>query len=206
MTDAWRSMNQGVSTKTGYGINWVAMRYSDILLMYAEVVNELYGPQGAGTCGKTAQEALAEVRERAFPASVHADKVTSYVASLISKEAFFEAIVDERAWELAGEAVRKYDLIRWGLLIDKTVEMLDTYRNAVVNDEYVSKLYYKENAAAENWYRIDYSSICWYEEPETKDDAAAGWKNVNFWGNVKRMELLMIQTPLMMQSTISAMV
>ena len=49
MTDAWRSMNQGVSTKTGYGINWVAMRYSDILLMYAEVVNELYGPQGAGT-------------------------------------------------------------------------------------------------------------------------------------------------------------
>ena len=186
MTDAWRSMNQGVSTKTGYGINWVAMRYSDILLMYAEVVNELYGPQGAGTCGKTAQEALAEVRERAFPASVHADKVTSYVASLISKEAFFEAIVDERAWELAGEAVRKYDLIRWGLLIDKTVEMLDTYRNAVVNDEYVSKLYYKENAAAENWYRIDYSSICWYEEPETKDDAAAGWKNVNFWGNVKK--------------------
>lgn len=42
------------------------------------------------------------------------------------------------------EAVRKYDLIRWGLLIDKTVEMLDTYRNAVVNDEYVSKLYYRK--------------------------------------------------------------
>lgn len=48
MTEEWRAQNAAVSTKTGYGINWVVMRYSDVLLMYAEVVNELYGPNGSG--------------------------------------------------------------------------------------------------------------------------------------------------------------
>lgn len=75
-------------------------------------------------------EALAEVRSRAF--NGNAEKVSQYVAQAAgSKESFFDAIVDERAWELAGEAVRKYDLIRWGLLIDKTVEMLDSYKHAI---------------------------------------------------------------------------
>ena len=35
------------------------------------------------------------------------------------KEAFFNAIVDENAWELAGEGVRKYELERWNLLNTK---------------------------------------------------------------------------------------
>lgn len=181
MTEGWRSMNLGVSAKTGYGINWVAMRYSDILLMYAEVVNELYGPSGTGSCGKTAAAALQEVRERAIPTVSQA----SYIASLGSKEAFFKAVVNERAWELAGEAVRKYDLIRWGLLIDKTVEMLDSYRLAIENDEYVEKLYYKEDATASEWYKIDYSTVQWYAEPDTKDSDTS-WKSVSFWGNVKK--------------------
>lgn len=184
MPEAWRSMNQGVSTKTGYGINWIAMRYSDVLLMYAEVVNELYGPNGAGTCGKTATEALQEVRERAIPGSDQ----SAYVAALGSKEAFFDAIVDERAWEFAGEAIRKYDLIRWGLLIDKTVEMLDSYRTAIQNDAYVKNLYYKEDATANAWNKIDYSTLCWYAEPDTKDVAAENWKSVSFWGNLKKTD------------------
>ncbi len=181
MTEAWRAQNASVSAKTGYGINWVVMRYSDVLLMYAEVVNELYGPNGAGTCGMTAAEALTKVRERAF--NGNAEKSAQYVAQVSgSKEAFFAAIVNERGWELAGEAVRKYDLIRWGLLIDKTVEMLDSYRTAIENDEYPRNLYYKVNADADAWNRIDYSSICWYEEPEV----TTGYESVSFWGNVKK--------------------
>ena len=35
--------------------------------------------------------------------------------ALMGKD-FFDAIVDENAWELAGEGVRKFDLIRWNLL------------------------------------------------------------------------------------------
>lgn len=182
MTESWRSQNAAVSTKTGYGINWIVMRYSDILLMYAEVVNELYGPDGAGNSGVTAKQALAEVRSRAFPAEAQAEKVNQYINNLTNKEAFFEAIVDERAWEFGGEAIRKYDLIRWGLLIDKTVEMLDTYRLAIANGDWPRRLYYKLAAGAEAWNRIDYSSIQWYAEPENTGDFD---EYVNFWGNVR---------------------
>lgn len=182
MSEAWRAQNSAVSTKTGYGINWIVMRYSDVLLMYAEVVNELYGPDGSGTCGLSAKEALAQVRERAFSSSSdQSEKVDGYLASLNDKESFFEAIVDERAWELAGEAIRKYDLIRWGLLIPKTVEMLDTYRLAIENDEYPSRLYYKIDSSANAWEQIDYSSVCWYEVPEE----TTGYEYVSWWGNVK---------------------
>ena len=54
--------------KIGYGINWIAMRYSDILLMYAEVMNELYGADAANPLGgtaMTARTALTEVHSRA---------------------------------------------------------------------------------------------------------------------------------------------
>ncbi len=178
MTESWLSMNQSVTSKTGYGINWVVMRYSDVLLMYAELVNELYGPTGSGSCGMTAQEALKAVRERAFDSADQAEKVTSYVAALTSKEDMFNAIVDERAWEFGGEAIRKYDLIRWGLLVDKTVEMLDSYRIGVNDQIYPRKLYYKEDSSAEEWYKIDYSSICWYEAPENTAD----YSSISFWG------------------------
>ena len=181
MSSSWLAVNQKATTKTGYGINWIVMRYSDVLLMYAEVVNELYGPNGAGTCGKTAVDALIEVRNRAFPEANRTEKSSNYAhARATDKDTFFKAIVDERAWELAAEAVRKYDLIRWGLLIDKTVEMLDSYRNAINNGLYPSKLYYNEDSSASEWYKIDYSSICWYEEPEN----TANMKSVSFWGNV----------------------
>lgn len=186
MTESWLAMNKAVKQKTGYGINWIVMRYSDVLLMYAEVVNELYGPNGAGACGKTAKDALKEVRARAFAKASAADQatlVTAYAdAAAVSKTAFFNAIVDERAWELAGEAIRKYDLIRWGLLIDKSVEMLDKYRNAIANDEYPSKLYYKEDPTAQEWYKIDYSSVCWYAEPS---DPSA-YKSASWLGGVKK--------------------
>lgn len=183
MPENWLQMNKAVSQKTGYGINWIVMRYSDVLLMYAEVVNELFGPTGAGNCGLTAKDALAQVRQRAFPAAAHATKVADYVNNAAaSKTAFFNAIVDERAWELAGEAIRKYDLVRWGLLIDKSVAMLDSYRNAIANDAYPSKLFYKENTTAEEWYKIDYASVCWYAEPEDQ----TGYKSASWLGGVKK--------------------
>lgn len=179
MGEQWLAMNKAVTRKTGYGINWVVMRYSDILLMYAEVVNELIGPDGAGTCGKTAKDALAEVRARAFDASLKAEKVDNYVAAAAAdKNTFFNAIVNERAWEFTGEAIRKYDLIRWGLLTDKIIDMFDQHRANIANHYYPEKLYYKEDATAPNWYKIDYSSVCWFREDipsNTTDLKEATW-------------------------------
>ncbi len=92
------------------------IRYADILLMFAEAENELNnGPTEA------AKDAFKKVRDRAFPDAV-ATKSTAYVDALTSKEAFFEALVKERAWELGSESnIRRTDLIRWNLLA-KTIE------------------------------------------------------------------------------------
>ncbi|MBO4476622.1 MAG: RagB/SusD family nutrient uptake outer membrane protein [Bacteroidales bacterium] len=87
------------------GIKPVVMRYADILLMAAEIENELNGPADA-------KQYLKEVRARACGE----DAAEAYVATLGTKDAFFNAIVDERALEFCGEFLRKGDLIRWNLL------------------------------------------------------------------------------------------
>ncbi len=97
-----------VTSTNDDGLNWLYMRYSDVLLMAAEAINELDGPSAAAPY-------LRQVRERAFPN--HPEKVDAFMAQATSgKEAFFNAIVDERALEFTGEMLRKGDLIRWNLL------------------------------------------------------------------------------------------
>jgi hypothetical protein len=93
------------------------LRYADVLLMFAEAENELNGPTGA------AQDAMRRVRQRAFAPAHWPDKVDAYVAAISGgKESFFDAIVDERAWEFGGEMIRKYELIRWGIYGEKMTE------------------------------------------------------------------------------------
>ncbi len=95
------------------GINWPIIRYSDVLLMYAEAENELNGgPTPA------AIDAFEQVRKRAY--GDNADKIP---ATPTDYERFFNEIVKERAWEFGGECIRKYDLIRWNLLDTKLTEM-----------------------------------------------------------------------------------
>ena len=98
-------------------INWILIRYADILLMFAEAENELNnGPTAA------AKDAMKRVRDRAFP-NDKATMSTAYVDALTTKEAFFDALVQERAWELASESnLRRSDLIRWNLLAKKIAE------------------------------------------------------------------------------------
>ena len=101
----------GSESSKGTSINWPLLRYSDVLLMLAESENELNGPTGP------AQDALRKVRQRAFPSNLWSDKVDAYIATISGdKNAFFNAIVNERAWEFGGEMTRKFDLARWNLL------------------------------------------------------------------------------------------
>ena len=107
----------GAASAKGTGINWPMMRYADVLLMLAEAENEINGPTAV------AQDALRKVRQRAFPQALWSEKVDAYIASVSgSKDGFFNAIVDERAWEFGGECIRKYDLIRWNLYGKKVAE------------------------------------------------------------------------------------
>lgn len=106
----WSDTKLGSGSKGGTGFNYPYMRYADVLLMYAEAVNEVeYGVWGPH--GDKAKWALLQVRNRAFE-----DDQSAYVESVSdSKEDFFKAIYNERKWEFGGENMRWKDLVRWNL-------------------------------------------------------------------------------------------
>lgn len=137
----------GASSGSNTGINSVRMRFADVLLMYAEAVNELYGPRD------DAKEALKRVRRRAFDAAQWTDKVESYVESLTNEADFFQAVMDERKWEFGGEGIRKYDLARWNKYGEVIYNLYNEMTNwgLVANGAYVpgiekvpSNIYYKQ--------------------------------------------------------------
>lgn len=85
---------------------WVAYRYAEVLLNYAEAMNEAYGPDADPKgYGMTAREALMEVRNSA---STSLPTITA-----TSKEDFRNVVKAERRVELAFEDHRYWDLIRW---------------------------------------------------------------------------------------------
>lgn len=103
-----------VTSTNDDGLNWLYMRYADVILMAAEAINELDGPAAAAPY-------LKMIRDRAFPGNP--TKVAAFMTqATASKTAFFNALVDERALEFTGEMLRKGDLIRWNLLGSKLTE------------------------------------------------------------------------------------
>ena len=105
------------SAAQSMGYNWPLIRFSDVLLMYAEAENEaLNGPSAS------AQAALREVRVRAFGSATPPATPSGY-------SAFRDAIIQERNLEFGGEGMRKYDLMRWNLLGAKFQEIKATLRN-----------------------------------------------------------------------------
>ena len=101
------------------GIKPILMRYADVLLMAAEIANELGRLDDA-------KDYLLQVRSRAYKG--HETEAQAYVNAL-SRETFFDAIVEERALEFCGEFLRKADLIRWNLLKTK----LDEAKNELLD-------------------------------------------------------------------------
>ncbi|XZF16301.1 RagB/SusD family nutrient uptake outer membrane protein [Chitinophagaceae bacterium MMS25-I14] len=133
-----------------FGVNWPLIRFSDVLLMYAEADNELNGgPSG------TAVSAFEEVRKRGFGgnAALIGTTPTSYTD-------FFKALVKERSLELGGEGIRKYDLIRWNLLAQKISDTKTTLSNMANHvppyDQLPTSMYYLNNSTTLQWYSSYY--------------------------------------------------
>lgn len=166
MSDTWKSQNLVATAKQGYGINPVKLRYSQVLLYYAEVMNELAGSPDArydGDAGITAREALAQVHNRAFD-SADLTEAQAYINNISSdKDSFFDAIVQENAWELAGEGMRKWDLIRWNLLVPKIKESKELYLQYLQDGTFKETVYFNYSDSAKT--QIDMSSITWYTDP-----------------------------------------
>lgn len=167
----WMDTPLGSTTSKSTGVNASYMRYADVLLMYAEAVNENNnGPTDA------AKEALKKVRRRAFPEKIWNEKVENYVNSKSDKESFFQAIVDERKWEFGGENKRKYDLARWNL-----------YGKVIVN-------FYKEaiamgknaNGLEANKY-YDVPDVFYYKQIDDPD--RPGKKKIEYLGLYERLSV-----------------
>ena len=110
-------------------INFPILRYSDVLLMFAEAVNEC--PDIQGLYLARAKEEFMKVRERA---GIETDQT-----QLDDPQAFRELLRNERGRELAFEGLRKYDLIRWGIFVDKMRQAGNNIPRD--NDGYYNKTY-----------------------------------------------------------------
>ena len=108
-------MTRRVTSTNDDGLNKVYMRYAEVLLMAAEIQNEL-GDLSA------AKDYLKQIRQRAFASSDWAVKVDAYVDAISGKDQMFDAIVKEQGFEFCGEMERKMALIRWNLLGTKMAE------------------------------------------------------------------------------------
>ena len=122
-------------------INWYILRYADVLLLYAEALNEWkQGPTDE------AYKAINMVRRRGFGLPVETDNSASDLSGL-SYDEFQKAVRNERAYELAFEGHRRQDLVRWGIYYDsirKTAQDLVDWYSA--GDEfYVCVDYTKKN-------------------------------------------------------------
>ena len=89
-------------------------RYSEVLLMLAEALNEINnGPT------PEAYDAINQVRYRARPLDHKDDGLVLPDLTSLDYDSFKNAIIDERAFELAFEGQRRIDLIRWGIFIER---------------------------------------------------------------------------------------
>lgn len=103
-------------------VNWYFLRYADVLLLYAEALNEWkHGPTDE------AYEAVNLVRRRGY-GNPNNTSICDLPTGL-DEEEFRKVIRKERAYELAFEGHRRLDLVRWGIYYE-TVQ--NTY-NALNN-------------------------------------------------------------------------
>ena len=125
--------------------NWVVFRYAELLLIYAEAVNEAFGPDEVPAGYPfSAIDALQQVRDRA--------SVDLPALNATTKSSFRAAVKHERQIELAFEDHRYWDLLRWkdakevlnnpvqGVQITKSG---DSYSYSVV--DVASRIFYDRN-------------------------------------------------------------
>lgn len=114
-----------------FSTKWQILRYADVLLMLAEAENELAGPTAL------AYESLNKVRRRGYGKPIGTADPSVDLPVGLSKADFFKHLLRERALELGGEGIRKYDLIRWNLLTtalsESKANMLKMSTNTVLS-------------------------------------------------------------------------
>jgi len=107
-------------------LNYPVIRYADVLLTYAEALNEINGPSAE------AFEAVNKVRRRAYGKAIATANPDIDLQGL-SKTALQDAVLEERRWEFGFEGQRWFDLIRTG----KLLSTLQAKGNTAIKDYHV---------------------------------------------------------------------
>lgn len=109
-TDSHSGLSVNNMWYSGKNIPW--MRYANVLLLYAECLNET---------GRTSEAVgiVNQVRDRAWENNLPADKKWN---EGMSKTEFFDAIMTERVRELFAERWRRFDLVRTGKFVEYVKE------------------------------------------------------------------------------------
>lgn len=118
-----------ITTQYDGDADWPVIRVADIALLYAEIVNEISGPD------TDAIEYLNMIRTRAGLAPYTSAEVPS-------RFEFRDAVRNERRLELAFENQRWFDLLRWGTA-------KETVNNYIASEAFYSNYSYAVNPLAE---------------------------------------------------------
>ncbi|MBQ8100484.1 MAG: RagB/SusD family nutrient uptake outer membrane protein [Paludibacteraceae bacterium] len=159
-------------TTTEDGVNFPILRYADVLLMFAEAsIGGISADKPENKWGLDGKAMLDKVRARAgLGAAATLD---------------MDAIMHERACELCGEYVRKWDLMRWGNLKEKMIAARDKLDQMSTPEgraalEINDSIYFKYAFDSEvNGWVIDRESIYGLHVGElgapAEYDESAGW-------------------------------
>jgi starch-binding outer membrane protein, SusD/RagB family len=120
------------------------IRYTEMLLIYAEAANEAFGPNGTGSYTFSARDVIAAIRKRAG-----ISQPDNYLASITTAADMRTLIRNERRLELSFEGFRFWDLRRWKANLTEPVKGVNisadnlTYSYSVVeNRPYANNMYY----------------------------------------------------------------
>ncbi|MDR1876199.1 MAG: RagB/SusD family nutrient uptake outer membrane protein [Flavobacteriaceae bacterium] len=102
-------VNSGQSNSLA-AMNFPVIRYSEVLLILAEAINEQSGPTTA------AYDAINQVRRRAYNQPLYSP--SPYDLTGLDQTTFREALQKERLLEFVQEGQRWFDLVRWGILVE----------------------------------------------------------------------------------------
>lgn len=124
--EKYQMIYKRASENQSSGINFRNIRYADVLLMMAEIQNELIGPDASigyvNQVRARGSEALAADPE--FEGAVNLPPLPEPS----NKEEMFDIIVHERRVELAGEQIRNRDIRRWRRAGKLDSEPIDAYQ------------------------------------------------------------------------------
>lgn len=141
--------------------NWPVFRYCEVLLEYAEAMNEAYGPVADNGYGLSALAAINKVRTRtgiAMPAVTTTDQISLRTI-----------IKHERRIELAFENYRYWDLLRWKdaeTALSQSIQGVKVIKNS--NGTYSYTVFNVENRV------FNSSKMYYYPFPQTEINKSNG--------------------------------